>query len=227
MSVRASINCTVSRVTVPPNAVPGGPYTGEACKPVMFNASGSSDPNGQITAYAWDFTDDGTFDVSSAAALYLHTYPSAFNGQARLKVTDNEGFIDEATTGVTITPDVTAPVITNVTATPGSLWPVNHQMRPVSFAVSVADACGSATCRIVSVASSEAANERGVHRLEPDDPSAARRTDGRKPRTGVHGDDLVCGRCGQRKHQDGDRHGAARPREPLNSTSARGDHPKW
>jgi hypothetical protein len=41
-------------------------------------------------------------------------------------------------------------------------------MRPVSLAVSVADACGNTTCRIVGVTSSEAANERGVHRSEPD-----------------------------------------------------------
>ena len=158
----------VDQVTVPPVAVPGGPYSGEACKPVTFDGSGSSDANGQITAYAWDFTDDGTFDASSPAAVYPYAYSSPFNGKARLRVTDNDGFFTEATADVVITPDVTAPVITNVTATPGSLWPVNHQMRPVSFAVSVADACGNATCRIVSVASSEAAYEKGVHRHEPD-----------------------------------------------------------
>ena len=158
----------VDQVTVPPVAVPGGPYIGEACKPVTFDARGSSDANGQITAYAWDFTDDGTVDVSSPNAVYPYAYSSPFNGKARLRVTDNEGFFTEATTDVVITRDVTAPVITRVTATPDSLWPANHSMRQIRFAVSVADACGAPTCRVVGVTSSEAGIERGPHRTEAD-----------------------------------------------------------
>jgi len=158
----------IDEVTVPPTAVAGGPYSGEACKPILFNASASSDANGHITAYAWDFTNDGTFDATSPAPLYPYAYPSVFNGLVRLRVTDNDGFTDEATTSVVVTPDVTAPVIARATATPSVLWPPNHQMQPVALAVSVADACGDASCRIVGVTSSEPGTGFRRKRREPD-----------------------------------------------------------
>jgi hypothetical protein len=158
----------LDEVTVPPNAVPGGPYTGEACTPVLVDASGSTDSNGQVAKYEWDLTNDGTLDVTTLTAASQLTYPSAFTGQLRLRVTDNDGFLDEATAEVTITPDVTAPVIAAVTATPSSFWPPNHKMNPVTVSVSVADACGTTACRIVGVTSNQATDGPGPNRSEPD-----------------------------------------------------------
>ena len=54
--------------------------------------------------------------------------------------------------------DATVPSITQVTATPGVLWPPNHKLRPVSVAVSAGDNCDAGVasrCKIVSVASNE------------------------------------------------------------------------
>ncbi len=162
------IQAFIDEVTVPPVAVPGGPYQGEACTPINFDASGSHDPNGTITLYEWDFTNDGTFDAASPDALFPYAYPSVFDGLARLRVTDNEGFIDEATTDVVVTPDVTAPVINEIRATPNTLWAPNHKLRRVTIDVSVADACGDSMCRIIGVTSSEPGDGRGANGTEPD-----------------------------------------------------------
>lgn len=157
----------IEQVTVRPVAVAGGPYTGEACTPMTFDGGGSTDANGQIVEYAWDFTNDGTVDATSSSPQLNHSYPSAFEGDVWLRVTDNEGLTDEATAAVTITPDETAPTIASVTATPSSLWPANHQMVTVAITASVADACG-ATCRVTGVTSSAAGPGLGPHRGQPD-----------------------------------------------------------
>jgi len=145
----------LDQATVPPSAVAGGPYTGEACTPVLVDAAGSSDSNGEIAKYEWDLTNDGTLDVTAPTSASSLTYQSAFSGQARVRVTDNEGFFDDATADVTITQDVTAPVVSKVTATPASVGPPNHRMNPVTISVLVTDACGTPACQIVGVSSNQ------------------------------------------------------------------------
>jgi hypothetical protein len=161
------IQAFVDDVAMAPTANAGGPYEGEACTPINFDGSESSDSNGTIVSYAWDFTNDGTFDTTSSAANYSFAYPSPFEGQARLRVTDNEGFTNEATADVVITPDVTAPVLTRATATPSQLWPPNHKMVPVTIDVSTAGACND-VCRITDVTSNEPGSEHGKGKKEPD-----------------------------------------------------------
>ncbi|MGB2713732.1 MAG: FG-GAP-like repeat-containing protein [Vicinamibacterales bacterium] len=151
------IQAFVDDVTGAPTAAAGGPYEGEACTPVNFDASGSSDENGTIASYAWDFTGDGTFDATTSAPTYAHAYPSPFNGQARVRVTDNEGFTQEKTANVVITADLTAPVITNVNSAPDRLAPADGTMVPVTIDVLVTGACNDATCQVTSVTSSEPA----------------------------------------------------------------------
>lgn len=62
---------------------------------VTLNGSASSDPDGTITSYQWDFG-DGT---SGTGAVVSHIYAVAGTYQAALTVTDNDG----ATTIVTAT----------------------------------------------------------------------------------------------------------------------------
>ena len=81
-----------------PIAVPGGPYTGAVGAPVLFNGSGSSDPDGTIVSYAWSFGDG----ASGTGATVSHTYAAAGSYVAALTVTDNAGGQNTATTGVTI-----------------------------------------------------------------------------------------------------------------------------
>jgi PKD repeat protein len=41
----------------PPTADPNGPYTANAGEVITFDGSGSSDPDGTIVSYDWDFGD--------------------------------------------------------------------------------------------------------------------------------------------------------------------------
>lgn len=75
--------------------------TGASPLTVVFNASGSSDPDGTIASYAWTFGDGGT----ATGATTSHTYqPATGNGvfDAVLIVTDNLGATSTITQVVTV-----------------------------------------------------------------------------------------------------------------------------
>jgi probable HAF family extracellular repeat protein len=58
--------------------------------------------------------------------------------------------------------DTVPPVVTSVSATPGSLWPPKHQMVTVQVAVNASDDSGETpTCEIVSIGSSDPDNGTG------------------------------------------------------------------
>jgi PKD repeat protein len=84
---------------VPPVAAPSGSCTNLAC---TFNGSGSSDSDGSVASYSWDFG-DGT---SGTGEFPNHTYASAGPSTYWLTVTDNQGISSVAVQG-TVTP--TAP----------------------------------------------------------------------------------------------------------------------
>jgi Subtilase family/HYR domain len=82
--------------------------------------------------------------------------------------TDDSGNSSQASTTVTVV-DTTPPDIHSVTAEPGSLWPPNHTLRPVTVSVDVSDICDAApACQIVSVTSNEPVNGKGDGNTAPD-----------------------------------------------------------
>ena len=90
----------------PPVADAGGPYVGTVGDAITFDASGSSDDDGTIVAYRWDWTNDGTWDTSWLGdAVTSHTYDAGFYGHAGLQVQDDDGATDTDLAGV----DVPAP----------------------------------------------------------------------------------------------------------------------
>jgi hypothetical protein len=93
----------------PPVADPNGPYVGFVGESIIFDGSGSSDPDGSIVLYEWDFEDDGVFDFSSVSATAFHTYslPGLFD--VNLRVTDDSGLSDFDATTVTVTTRVPEP----------------------------------------------------------------------------------------------------------------------
>jgi len=82
-----------------PIAAPNGPYAGVVGSPVSFSAAGSTDPDGTIVTYAWEFGDGGT----ASGPAPTHAYAGAGTFTVRLTVTDNLGATGSATATATIT----------------------------------------------------------------------------------------------------------------------------
>lgn len=97
-------------VRLPPVARLTGPAQAEALRPVTFDGATSSDPDGTITSYRFDFG-DATAPVSGTAAQASHTYLTPGTYTVTLGVTDNDGLQSTATRTVTVTPYVRVPEV--------------------------------------------------------------------------------------------------------------------
>jgi PKD repeat protein len=96
----AAQRVTVLQPNRPPAAVPGGPYAGEEAAAIAFDGSGSTDPDGDALAYAWDFG-DGTTSTESQPR---HAYADNGSHTVALTVTDARGAASgQVTTTVTVT----------------------------------------------------------------------------------------------------------------------------
>lgn len=85
---------------VGPNTPPNASFTATPQDlQLSVDASASSDPDGTITAYAWDFG-DGTSGTGTTAQ---HTYAKAGTYTVALTVTDNRGSTGKSTRAVTVT----------------------------------------------------------------------------------------------------------------------------
>jgi PKD repeat protein len=91
-----------ANVFVGTNYVPwadaGGPYEGSVNELIYFSGSGSSDPDGQIVSYLWDFDDGHT----GAGISPSHSYSITGTYTVTLTVTDDQGATDEDTAKVYI-----------------------------------------------------------------------------------------------------------------------------
>ena len=72
--------------------------TGEPPFRVTFDGSGSSDPDGSISSYAWSFGDG----ASGSGAQVDHTYVASGSFQAMLTVTDNAGAQSSSQATITV-----------------------------------------------------------------------------------------------------------------------------
>jgi hypothetical protein len=99
-AVSASITVEVTD-NQPPQAVlvasPTNPFIGQR---VTFNAAGSSDPDGNIVDFAWDFGDGST----ATGERVTHHYETANTFNVLLVVTDNNGSKASATQSITVQP---------------------------------------------------------------------------------------------------------------------------
>jgi len=88
---------TINAANQPPVANANGPYTGDEGSPVSFSSAGTSDPNGDVLTYLWEFGDGNT----STDANPTHAY--ADNGTFTVKLTVSDGpHATPATTSATI-----------------------------------------------------------------------------------------------------------------------------
>ena len=76
----------------PPVADAGGPYAGSVGAPVIFDASESYDPDGEVVGYRWDWTNDNAWDTDWLTdPVIAHGYDEEFSGEVRLQVKDDHG----------------------------------------------------------------------------------------------------------------------------------------
>ena len=116
---RSGTNTTTAPVTIVPNQAPVAAFT-VSVENLKLSVDGgtSTDPDGTIAAYGWDFG-DGTTGTGAAAT---HTFAIAGTFQVKLTVTDNAGGTNTLTQPVTVTnpPPNKAPTA-SFTATPTDL----------------------------------------------------------------------------------------------------------
>jgi PKD repeat protein len=86
-------------VTDPPNQLPSASFTTSVTQlTVSVNGTASSDPDGSIAAYAWDFGDGG----SATGPTTTHAYAADGSYVITLTVTDNRGGTATTTRAVTV-----------------------------------------------------------------------------------------------------------------------------
>ncbi len=73
----------------PPIANAGGPYIGEEGLELIFDASGSFDPDGDPLSYRWDFDGDEIWDTEwSTDPFYIYAYGDDYYNNSFVEVSD-------------------------------------------------------------------------------------------------------------------------------------------
>ena len=149
----------------PPDAEAGVDRTvsaGAGCTAlVTLDGSGSSDPDGDTLTYTWSGSFGTASGVGPEVSLSLGTHVIT------LTVSDGNGGTDSDALTITVV-DTSAPTIGAASATPEELWPANHQMVPVTIAITAVDNCSTATCRVVLVTSNQPIDGSGDGTSSPD-----------------------------------------------------------
>lgn len=90
------------RVYKEPVADADGPYEGVVGQPIVFDASGSYDPDGDIEWYGWVWGPDGE-GSAGRQPICEHTWYSRFSGTVMLVVIDDQSLSDTDTAWVEVT----------------------------------------------------------------------------------------------------------------------------
>jgi len=102
-----SLTVTINKLNEIPTANPGGPYTATAGKELTFDGSVSSDSDGSIAEYTWDFGDGST----GSGVNPVHTYASAGEYTITLTVKDDKGALSTEVTTIATVEDEEIPLV--------------------------------------------------------------------------------------------------------------------
>ncbi|MET3811360.1 PKD domain-containing protein [Arthrobacter sp. UYEF3] len=98
---KGATNTAANLVTLAsPNQPPAAAFTSSSADlTASFDASGSSDPDGTVASYAWDFGDNS---AAGSGVAPSHPYTAAGTYQVALSVTDDKGATNSVTHAVTV-----------------------------------------------------------------------------------------------------------------------------
>ncbi len=135
-----------------------------------LDASGSSDPDGTIAGYSWNFGDS---QPAATTKTVNHTYATAGTYTVSLTVTDNQGATATVSHPVTVTAaqgafasDLFARTVASGwgSADQGGAWAVSGTGGAANFSV----AAGTAKLRLPSASATDAATLSGVSQTDAD-----------------------------------------------------------
>ena len=118
LTVNAPVNLPPTadaRVGSAPNPTGTSVIVGEGATVYFDGSTYSSDSDGTITKYEWDFKNDGIYDWSSTTTGKITFVYSAGSYTAKLRVTDDDGATATDTVNITVNP---APALTASIASP-------------------------------------------------------------------------------------------------------------
>lgn len=143
----------------------GTPYVGVATV---------RDPEGLATSVVWFLNGVAVQTNRIAAGSSITNNTAHFDADLPLGTnlvevvaTDSANLSATCSTMVIVV-DTIPPVITAASASPNQLWPPNHNMVTITVNAVVADNCGLAPWKIISVQSNEAVNMIGSGNTSPD-----------------------------------------------------------
>ncbi|MFH1192001.1 MAG: PKD domain-containing protein [bacterium] len=93
---------TADNILSPPVSNAGVGYEAFEGDLINFNGSNSTDLDGEIILYEWDFNGDGLYDESSSSSTILYAYKDDFKGASNLRVMDDEGLTSATSTNVIV-----------------------------------------------------------------------------------------------------------------------------
>jgi PKD repeat protein len=112
------VNVSTLGNTAPTASIFAMPLTGDFPLTVAFDATGSTDTDGTIVRYDWDFDGDGNYEIYNGITMPSWTYYIPGNYDARVRVTDNGGA--QGTSFVTISVTVPNNVSPTASLTPAT-----------------------------------------------------------------------------------------------------------
>jgi PKD repeat protein len=91
----------------PPISDPNGPYIGLENLPIFLDGSASSDSDGFIVSYEWDFDNDGEFDDATGITTMI-SFATSETYTVGLRVTDDAGSTNSNTAQITVITTINA-----------------------------------------------------------------------------------------------------------------------